>query len=156
MQNVTGWDGFDKLPADAQDAAWAQLALEAKNRTDGIAHHEGVIDLPVKRSEPPKRTWMPRPTTPGRALDDIPTLDYVQALTGHEVPIGRFARCPLPDHDDSTPSFKADQHLWVCYGCNRGGRIFDFAAALWGYAPPLRGGTFREIRNRLLDELGIS
>lgn len=38
-------------------------------------------------------------------------------------------RCPLPDHDDKTPSFHVypQQNTWHCFGCNRGGDIFDLA-----------------------------
>ncbi|MBA2707562.1 MAG: hypothetical protein H0U59_07145 [Gemmatimonadaceae bacterium] len=39
-------------------------------------------------------------------------------------------RCPLPDHHDKTPSFHVypQQNTWHCFGCNRGGDIFDLAA----------------------------
>lgn len=37
------------------------------------------------------------------------------------------ASCPLPDHDDKTPSFVvyADQGRWWCFGCGRGGDAVD-------------------------------
>lgn len=39
------------------------------------------------------------------------------------------ARCPLPDHEDSNPSFyiyPADTgSQWWCYGCDRGGDVVD-------------------------------
>lgn len=36
-------------------------------------------------------------------------------------------RCPLPDHDDSTPSFSYDdeKQLFNCFGCGRGGDIVN-------------------------------
>jgi hypothetical protein len=43
------------------------------------------------------------------------------------------ACCPLPDHYDDTPSFRIEGQRWHCFGCNRGGDVFDLAMALWGY-----------------------
>jgi hypothetical protein len=43
------------------------------------------------------------------------------------------ACCPLPDHHDDTPSFRIEGQRWHCFGCNRGGDVFDLAMALWGY-----------------------
>jgi DNA primase len=46
------------------------------------------------------------------------------------VPVGgkvKFkGRCPLPDHEDRTPSFYIypDKRYW-CFGCNRGGDVVD-------------------------------
>jgi hypothetical protein len=35
-------------------------------------------------------------------------------------------RCPLPDHEDKTPSFYIyPPGRWWCYGCNRGGDVVD-------------------------------
>ena len=35
--------------------------------------------------------------------------------------------CPLPGHDDKTPSFTlTNKTHWHCYGCDRGGSIIDF------------------------------
>lgn len=36
--------------------------------------------------------------------------------------------CPLPDHDEKTPSFTVyadDERGWWCFGCNRGGDVLD-------------------------------
>lgn len=35
--------------------------------------------------------------------------------------------CPLPDHDDSTPSFfvNVNKGMWKCWGCDEGGDVFD-------------------------------
>jgi DNA primase len=48
------------------------------------------------------------------------------------------ARCPLPDHEDRTPSFTVytETNSWYCFGaCQRGGDVVDLAAAAWGYGP---------------------
>lgn len=41
---------------------------------------------------------------------------------------GYVCRCPFPDHEDKTPSFivTPSEKLWNCFGCNRGGDIFEF------------------------------
>jgi predicted Fe-S protein YdhL (DUF1289 family) len=157
IQHFTSWDEFDTLSETEQTAVWRQLRTEQSRLTDGTADHQAAVHIPITKPQRPKRTWTPQPVTNGRALDDIPTDEYVHALTGEDIPIGRMARCPLPDHDDNSPSFKAyDNQTWVCYGCNRGGHIYNFAAALWGHTGSLRGDAFREVRDRLLTELGMT
>nr|WP_319393642.1 CHC2 zinc finger domain-containing protein [uncultured Desulfobacter sp.] len=41
---------------------------------------------------------------------------------------GYVCRCPFPDHEDKTPSFVVTprENLWNCFGCGRGGDIFEF------------------------------
>lgn len=43
-------------------------------------------------------------------------------------------RCPLPDHEDRTPSFYlySPGRYW-CYGCNRGGDVVDLEFHCGGY-----------------------
>jgi DNA primase len=44
------------------------------------------------------------------------------------------ARCPLPGHDDRTPSFTVypETNSWYCFGaCQRGGDVVDLGAAAW-------------------------
>lgn len=48
---------------------------------------------------------------------------------------GRWkARCPLPDHDDATPSFIVyeDSDSWYCFGCGRGGDVIQLTGLLFG------------------------
>jgi hypothetical protein len=62
-----------------------------------------------------------------------------------------MARCPLADHDDAYASCRvwpeADQGR-SCFGCARGGRIYDLASLLsggaWGASLP--GEAFRAAR----------
>jgi hypothetical protein len=89
----------------------------------------------------------------GDPLHAIPAREYVQALAGVEVSSSGRLRCPLPDHKDRTPSFQVYDHGWHCFGCNRGGSIIDFGAAWYGIVP--RGPGYREIRRRLLADLGL-
>lgn len=46
------------------------------------------------------------------------------------------ARCPLPGHDDKTPSFvvyRDNERGWHCFGCQRGGDVVNLAQLAWGY-----------------------
>ncbi|MGI8803270.1 MAG: DNA-primase RepB domain-containing protein [Solirubrobacteraceae bacterium] len=89
--------------------------------------------------------------------DVLRTLDpatYVQALTGEHVPASGTIRCPLPDHQDDTPSFHAYPDAdsgWYCFGCARGGTIYDLAAQLWGV--DTRGASFHDLRRRVAETL---
>jgi hypothetical protein len=46
-----------------------------------------------------------------------------------------MARCPLPDHEDKTPSFSVNswQNVWFCHGCLRGGDVVELARFAWGF-----------------------
>ncbi len=86
-------------------------------------------------------------------LATIPPPSYIEALAGVDADRA-WIHCPLPDHEDSTPSFRVYDDAetgWYCWGCNRGGDIYSFGAALWGL--PTRGSGFTELRKRLADEL---
>lgn len=80
---------------------------------------------------------------------------YVRLLTDADVPDrGGHVRCPLPHHEDRTPScyvYPDAEAGWYCYGCDRGGSLIDFGAALWGIDP--RGPGYRDLRRRLAREL---
>jgi DNA primase len=45
----------------------------------------------------------------------------------------RVGRCPLPDHEDKTPSFTVnpEKDLWWCHGCLRGGDVITLAQLAW-------------------------
>jgi DNA primase len=78
---------------------------------------------------------------------------YVQALTGRAV--GRDGKVACPFHPDDTPSSHAYQEPergWYCFGCGRGGSIFDLAAEVYGLSA--RGRDFVELRQRLEHTLG--
>jgi DNA primase len=61
--------------------------------------------------------------------DDVPIEEVARRYT-HLEPFGGKAwftgRCPLPDHEDKTPSFYIyPLGRWWCYGCKRGGDVVD-------------------------------
>jgi hypothetical protein len=70
------------------------------------------------------------------------------------------ARCALPDHDDPRASLwigETPDDGWYCYGCGRGGRIFDLASLLIGgpWGADLRGDAFRAARAELERRLRV-
>lgn len=85
-------------------------------------------------------------------LRTIPATDYVPALTGQELGRDGKTHCPLHE-EDRTPSLQAypEDRGWYCFGCGRGGNIYDLGAHLWNIGT--RGDEFRELRRRLAREL---
>jgi DNA primase len=76
----------------------------------------------------------------GAAKEAVPTIDLADLLCGpgnmRRVGDRWVARCPLPGHEDKTPSFTVytKTNSWFCFGaCLRGGDVVDLAAAAWGY-----------------------
>ena len=64
------------------------------------------------------------------AIRDAVPLDVVASCYTKLEPLGGQAwftgRCPLPDHEDKTPSFYVyPPGRWWCYGCKRGGDVVD-------------------------------
>jgi hypothetical protein len=113
-----------------------------------------VDELPDPPQERPQSA-----REPGPALRDddplrrVPPAVYVQALTGR--PVGRDGKAACPFHPDDTPSLHAYQEPergWYCFGCGRGGSIFDLAAEVYGLSTRRR--DFVELRRRLEHALG--
>lgn len=110
--------------------------------------------LAVLPALPPRRRSAPAPPTvtgddPLRAID--PAV-YVTALTGREPGRNRKIACPL--HEDTTPSlhvYDDPQRGWFCYGCGRGGSVYDLAGPLLGLAT--KGPEIHELRRRLYELL---
>jgi DNA primase len=78
-----------------------------------------------------------------RPIDDakeaVPTIDLADRLTGpgglRRVGKEWAGRCPLPDHEDRSPSFtvNAEKNVFFCHGCLRGGDVVELARLAWGY-----------------------
>ncbi len=108
--------------------------------------------------EPPP-TLQRRPVRPRRAgacgdpLLSVPPPLYFERLTGRRV--GRSGKVRCPFHDDRTPSLHVygdPARGWYCFGCGRGGSIYDLAALLWGRRT--QGRDFVELRRELRRRLG--
>jgi hypothetical protein len=112
-----------------------------------------------------ERRWLrahkPKPVPPrivrdrsGEQLFSIPAREYVERLAIVEFSEWGRISCPLPDHEDHSHDFsiiREDDGRWYCFGCNRGGDIYNFAAGLWGLDCRR---DFREIHERLQREFG--
>jgi hypothetical protein len=83
------------------------------------------------------------------ALLSIPPEVYVPVLAGvAELGRDRKVRCPI--HADRTPSLHAYPSAaegWFCFGCRRGGSIYDLAAHVWRL--DTKGAEFLELKARL-------
>ncbi|WP_121247245.1 CHC2 zinc finger domain-containing protein [Solirubrobacter pauli] len=102
----------------------------------------------------------PAPVTPGiggertHVEDDADLLTispdvYVPALTGVSE-IGRSRKICCPIHKERTPSlhvYPSAEQGWFCFGCRRGGSIFDLASYLWQL--DTKGPEFVELKERL-------
>jgi hypothetical protein len=72
---------------------------------------------------------------------------------------GALVPCPLPDHDDAYAScqvYGEAEQGWWCFGCQRGGRIYDLASLLAGgtRGRDLRGEAFRSARELVAAAFG--
>ena len=85
-------------------------------------------------------------------LEAIPPPVYFERLTGLRVgPSGKL-RCLF--HDDRSPSlhvYREPDRGWFCFGCGRGGSVYDLAALLSGRKT--RGRDFIELQRELQELL---
>jgi DNA primase len=79
-------------------------------------------------------------TTPiDAAKEAVPVIDLADRLTGpsglRRVGKEWVGRCPLPDHEDRSPSFTVnpEKNVFFCHGCLRGGDVVELARLAWGY-----------------------
>jgi hypothetical protein len=117
----------------------------------------GLPDPPDSRAREDRASGAVRPLSavPDRLADIAPPV-YFEALTGLVPDRDGKVCCPLPGHDDSTPSchvYDDAEDGWHCFGCGRGGTVYTLAALLADYSLPLRGADFIAVRGVLLDHL---
>jgi hypothetical protein len=73
------------------------------------------------------------------AKEAVPVIDLADRLTGpgglRRVGKEWVGRCPLPDHQDRSPSFTAnpEKNVWFCHGCLRGGDVVELYRLAEGY-----------------------
>ncbi len=107
-------------------------------------------ELLARLPELPPAPERPDPAA-GRGEDPLLRIaprEYIRVLTG-QTP-DRAGKITCPFHEDDTPSlhaYPAAAEGWYCYGCRRGGSVYDLAALLWGVSP--RRADFVRLRDRL-------
>lgn len=112
--------------------------------------------LPGERTEPALTrhadlSSVSSPVTSSDPLRSVPPPVYFERLTGLRV--GRSGKLRCLFHDDRSPSlhvYREPGRGWYCFGCGRGGSIYDLAALLSGRET--WGSDFSELR-RELEEL---
>jgi RepB DNA-primase from phage plasmid/CHC2 zinc finger len=125
--------------------------VECVSQLGGIYHAVEIIlgldDPPVAERHRPIAHARSSRSHADDALRSIPASEYVPTLIGHEP--DRRGKIACPFHEDRNASLHVypDGGGWYCFGCERGGTIIDFAAALWGVDP--RGRGYQELRRRL-------
>jgi DNA primase len=73
------------------------------------------------------------------AKEAVPVIDLADLLCGpgrlRKVGNEWAGRCPLPDHEDRSPSFTAnpEKNVWFCHGCLRGGDVVELYRLAEGY-----------------------
>lgn len=105
-----------------------------------------------RRDRPGVGAKAPPGANVARQLESVPPAVYVRALVGLRPDAHGKVRCPM--HEDRTPSlhvYPTAEQGWFCFGCRRGGTVYDLAAAVW--KRPVRGPGFLDLRDDLLDLL---
>jgi hypothetical protein len=133
----------------------------ARVRLLRLAENECVPVGALERCLPaePRELVLPRPLSrPRSAIADplaaIPPRVYFERLTGQSV--GRSGKTQCPFHEDRTPSlhvYEDPSRGWYCFGCGRGGSIYDLASLLWNRGT--RGEEFVALRRELEARMGV-
>lgn len=165
---------FEKAPAAIQAEFWAAIRKrtdwehELEQFRESVDDPEAAPPIELRHREPRRVRWDARwqrrairyrdAEERGRRVDEdfdcqferltaIDATEFVERLTGFE--IRQKMRCPLPGHDERTPSFTIRENRWKCWGCSESGSIYDLAGMLWGLER--HGADFRRIHDRLLE-----
>lgn len=127
--------------------------VERESRTIPVVRLVGHLPDPPTRHREPRP---PRINPIDREVDPLLSVSadhYYTALTGRELSRGNV-QCPFHgDGQERNPSMRLYDDTWYCFGCCRGGSIYEFGAALWDMGT--RGADFRALRERLTQELGL-
>jgi len=141
--------------------AWCRIVRADRSRRQ---LDPDAIRAALPDPEPPRPPSTSRRSGSAGDADDalraIAPPAYFHALAGLQVEAeGGIVKCPLPDHDDAYAScqvYAEPARGWWCFGCLRGGRIYDLASLLaagpWGR--DLRGEPFLTARELARAALG--
>ncbi len=139
--SVGGTPRSADLPARSlEDASLNDRCGPAMSGDSGMRRQAASSSLPIRAPDP--------------LLSVLPPV-YFERLTGLRV--GRSGKLCCLFHNDRMPSlhvYHEPGRGWYCFGCGRGGSIYDLAALLWltgqSKEEPLRGRRFVEVRESLM------
>jgi len=137
----------------SEPVALRLLHLAAEERV-AVDELDRVLPLEPVSSEPVGRAPRRRANATGDPLAAIPPRVYFERLTGQSV--GRSGKTRCLFHEDRTPSlhvYDDPGRGWYCFGCGRGGSIYDLAALLW--QQETRGPDFVVLRRELEAQMGL-
>jgi hypothetical protein len=158
--------GADIACTDAARISRPPSSLNWKHRPPGTVRvarcsarrRHAITDVAGDLIDPPgvaaRSPAVPRDQV-GGISDPLLAIDpatYIELLTGARVPRSGKIACLF--HDDGTPSlhvYREPERGWYCYGCGRGGSVYDFGAYFFHLTA--RGRDFWELRERLADVL---
>lgn len=113
----------------AEAESWQWLSLDVADHGDDESRTYGEMQVAAVVAELERRQRLLKarshdPLAPRWPIDRF----CADILGAHLIPAGQSkwkARCPLPGHDDKTPSFFLDEAKAVaeCHGCQRGGDV---------------------------------
>lgn len=112
-----------------------------------VSHLEdppGAIRRPARRN----RIIRPHDSTDHEFLLGLEPRVYVERLTGEEVRRDGKVVCPIHADSDASMHVYGGTRGWFCFGCQRGGSVYDLAGGIWGLDTRR---DFREIQKRLLE-----
>jgi CHC2 zinc finger len=131
----------------SEPVAVGLLRLAPADRVS-VADLDRVLPPEPAPLEPVSRLPRRRSIASSDPLEAIPPPVYFERLTGLRVERSGKVRCPF--HEDRTPSlhvYDDPGRGWYCFGCGRGGSIYDLASLLWERRT--RGRGFIQLRREL-------
>lgn len=113
---------------------WSEIWKRRSQWTYDTEQDPGLLDAQRRRD------------TEWYRLHDIPPAEYIEELA--QVQFDGRGKCRCPLHEERTASFSVNAKGWHCFGCAAGGKIYEFAGALWGL--DTKGEDFNAIHRRLV------
>lgn len=98
-------------------------------------HNPSLVENP----KPRKYRGISYTTPINAAKEAVPTIDLADRLVGaggmRRIGEKWTARCPLPNHEDRSPSFVVypATNSFFCFGCLHGGDVIELARLAWGH-----------------------
>lgn len=157
-QQCRSWDLAD---IDANPEGWSFAPESREFLVYSLRELNGELTRRKRlASSPLAPKWGPEPRDRRAELEEIKRkvtlIDLIHSQVWREYerrgPHDVWCCCPLPGHEEKSPSFHIDerQQVWHCFGCGRGGDLFELARHLWSE------GLFYKVADRLRELAGIA